>query len=92
MSEELTYAGQRVVDTWLEAQKAVASARDQLNRRDTDLLNATAQLGKWLLPSDAKPGEKIAVWHGDSLIQAEVVANRDPIITVRLRGKHLHAA
>lgn len=55
-----------------------------------DLAKATDLLAKWLLPGDAKPGEKIAVWYGDSLVQVEAPHDgQKPTITVRTRGKSM---
>ena len=44
-------------------------------------------LARWLMPDDMKVGEKIAVWHGSSLFQVELVSVGEPIVTVRTRGK-----
>jgi hypothetical protein len=42
-----------------------------------------------MLPEDAKPGEKIAVWHLDALVQVEVAGemNCDHGVTIRKRGR-----
>lgn len=100
---EVTAAGSRLITQWLSAQEQVDRTRDELSRRHLDLREAETALAKWLTPSDAKPGEKIAVWFGDSLIQVEVggVPQGEPVngvgpaptqtrVTVRTRGKHFH--
>lgn len=83
-----TSEGTRAIKAWLGAQEELRRAKDNLNRRECDLKNVESALAKWLLPPDAKVGEKIAVWYGDSLIQGEVCEDRT-IITVRSRGKRL---
>ena len=87
--DTVTPEGRRRIEHWQHAQLEVRRCKDRLNSAETTLTNAIIELGKWLLPSDAIPGEKIAVWFGDSMIQAEVRHNRDPLITIRTRGRAL---
>lgn len=88
---DLTKDGERLVQAWVRAQEEVESCKRHLNSAQTDLINSQNALGRWLLPDDAKPGEKIAVWHGDNLIQAEAPETpfngHDIKVTVRKRGK-----
>ena len=87
---DLTKDGERLVQAWVRAQEEVENCKRRLYSAQTDLANSQNALGKWLLPDDAKPGEKIAVWHGDNLIQAEAPergAPNDIKVTVRTRGK-----
>jgi hypothetical protein len=70
-SGALTSEGERLVRAWLDAKKGVEHAESQLNSAECALANAHDALAKWLAPGDMKVGEKIAVWHGDSLIQVE---------------------
>lgn len=90
-TDKLTSDGERLVKAWLGAQEQLATAKSMLNRSECDLANSQNALAKWMLPADAKPGEKIAVWHGDALIQVQVPAEgsdrRDPVVTIRSRGK-----
>jgi hypothetical protein len=67
-------------------------AKNEVQQKETNLINSQNLLSKWLLPEDAKIGEKIAVWYGDSLIQVTVLDGRDPEITIRTRGRKLNAA
>lgn len=91
---DVTPEGERLIKRWLAAQDRLGRAKSEVNSADVELRNSANALSKWLLPDDAKPGEKIAVWFGDSLIQAEVPAQggppRDPQVTVRKRGRRLH--
>lgn len=88
-----TSEGERLVKNWLSEQEHLERCKSDLNRAQCDLANAKNALAKWILPNDAKKGEKIAIWYGDSLIQVEVENEfHDTTITVRVRGRHLHAA
>lgn len=89
--------GTRLIKRWEEAKRDVERAKSRVNSAECDLLNATNDLAKWMLPEDAKPGEKICVWHIDALIQVEVGNNAPPgdhQITIRKRGREyaLHRA
>lgn len=86
--------GERLIKQWLSATERLERAKSEKNSAECDVVNAQNALAKWLLPDDAKPGEKIAVWFGDSLIQAEVPQEigRDAKVTIRTRGKRGLAA
>lgn len=95
-----TADGERLISAWLAACEQVDRSRQQLYGRQSDMENAESALVAWMLPPaiEAKPGERIAIWAGDSLIQVEVgglesgdgpVRDRSPTrVTVRFRGKH----
>lgn len=97
---DVTSEGARLIAAFLAAQKSVDMARSALNSAECDRDNSERALAKWLMPSDMKPGEKIAVWHGDSLFQVELAPREsfsteggashidyEPKVTVRTRGK-----
>ena len=98
---EASREGARVIDQWLKAKAQVKACQDQLSHAHLAVSDAEHDLVAWLMPGDAKPGEKIAVWYGDSLIQVEVGgietgAEAAPdgcravthnVITIRARGK-----
>lgn len=69
---EVVSEGKRLIELWLTARNRVENLDMQRSSAACDVLNAEAALAKWLAPDDAKPGEKIAVWFGDSLIQVEI--------------------
>ena len=77
---DVTSEGTRLIKRWFGAVECLSQARSNTISCECEVANSANELGKWLLPPDAKPGEKIAVWFGDSFIQAEVTAG-DPIIT-----------
>lgn len=85
--QNVTRDGERAIKGWIAARDSLKRAEGAVARAELEMANASADLGAWLLPHDASPGEKISVWYGDALIQAEVT-NGAPIITVRSRGKH----
>ena len=98
---DVTAEGSRLITYWLQAIETVDRAKSGLSRAQTDEMNAQEALAKWLMPTDMKPGEKIAVWHGDSLFQVELAPRERisvpggevhtdyvPKVTIRTRGKH----
>lgn len=91
---DVTSEGKRLIDQWVRSRDHVAQLKRQLNSAECDMMNNHNALAKWLLPDDAKPGEKIAVWHGDNLVQVEVAGglHGDHLVTVRTRGKRGLAA
>lgn len=91
MADEASPDGQRLIANWLKATEQVDLYKRELNRAECNEQNAHNELAKWMVPSDAKPGEKIAIWHGDSLFQVEVFGHgRDPKVTIRTRGRRFH--
>ena len=98
MSENrLTSQGEALVRDWVLATQRVERLKAELNRATCDRDNAESALSKWLLPPDAVVGEKVAVWFGDSLIQATahtcIGSNTwcGPVV-VRLRGQKFDEA
>lgn len=89
--EVLTADGKRFVNGWKDAQTALASAKQRVSSEESRLSNAESALIKWLCPEDVKVGEKLAVWHLDSLIQVEVTGLTPTRgkLSVRARGDSL---
>ena len=82
--------GERLIDIWQSAQQSLEYAKQRLSKTECELSNATRELGKFLLPSDASAGERYCVWFGDSLISAEIVDVHGKIVVeIRKRGKSL---
>lgn len=82
--------GERLIDRWQSAKKGLEYAKQCLSKAECELSNATNDLSKFLLPSDAKTGEKYCVWFGDSLISATIeVTGMVPVVEIRKRGKSL---
>lgn len=102
--EPLIHEGSTLVKNWLGAQERLRRAESEVVSAQVDVANSARDLAKWMLPDDAKPGEKIAMWHGDSLIQIEVPQEQShsigggsgggggtgSLITVRKRGRALN--
>lgn len=86
---EVSSDGKYKIDVWLACDRVLRSHRERMKSLESDLKQAEYNLAKWLLPSDAKPGEKIAVWYGDSLIVGELDDANGGKITVRDRGGSL---
>lgn len=66
--------GERRVEAWLRAKRDTKRVSIELDNARLAESSAECELAKWLLPDDARSGEKIAVWYGDSLIQVEVAS------------------
>jgi hypothetical protein len=91
--------GVQLINRFRSAQQGVQESKRALNSAECELSNAERALAKWLMPSDMKPGEKIAVWHSDWLFQVElkpreaatdggtIVTDYEPVVTIRTRGK-----
>lgn len=88
---DVTCMGEEKIKRWLGAQRESDDLNRRARRASCDLANSEIDLGKWLTPDDAKPGEVFCVWFGDSLIQATVgqSGRSDIKVTVRKRGESL---
>ena len=89
---EPTKDGKDYIDRWTAAQEEVRRCKSSLNSAECEMSNSTNALGEWMMPNDAKNGEKFCVWYGDSMIQVVKQVNGDYDITVRARGKALARA
>lgn len=98
----VTADGSRLIQDWIQATQRVRRLKEELNGAECAASNAEQALAKWLMPGDMKPGEKIAVWHLDSLFQVEIPmvtqyseggsprqVPGDPKVTIRTRGRRL---
>jgi hypothetical protein len=90
------------IKRYIDSRARLDQAERSLRVAQGEATDAECELAKWLMPKDMKPGEKIAVWAGDSLFQvelapvdtlaigtngrAEAVVQHKPKITVRTRG------
>ena len=82
--------GLDLIKDWERASHQAIRARIAHKEADEVLKLAEGKLAKWMLPHDAKPGEKFGVWVGNDLIQVEAAGscpNDDHIITIRQRTK-----
>ena len=90
MSEDkATMEGAELIKRWERAKRSLEQAKSAVNSAECELANAANALAKWMLPEDVKPGEKICIWHLDSLIQVEATKDTmaDAKITIRKRGR-----
>lgn len=86
----LTVDGEAKAKAWKRAEERLASAKSEVNSAETDLKNMTNEFGRWLMPPDAKVGEAISVWMGDSLVQAEMTDKNGHgtfRVSLRYRGR-----
>lgn len=84
---QVTSDTERLVKNWLEAQEELRTAITNQQRKTTELHQAAEALAKFLLPADVKPGEKIGIWYGDSLILAEQTEAGEYNCRVRTCGR-----
>lgn len=82
---DVTSEGRRLIDGWTAAVTNERRVRTSLDSASQSRAAAEQALAKWLLPHDAKPGETIAIWYGDGLIQVE--NTEPPTVSIRTRGR-----
>ena len=68
-TDGVTRTGRLLIQDWSNAMVRVERLKAELNRAETEALNAEVALSRWMLPRDAKKGEAISIWFGDSLLQ-----------------------
>lgn len=83
MGKEANREGEQHIKRWELAVRNLKRLKEQVNSAECELLNATNDLGNWLLPSDASYGEQFCVWYGSEIIVA--TCNRDGEYTVKKR-------
>jgi hypothetical protein len=83
---DITY---QKIKRWADAEATLIRHKKQVSASEVELTNANNDLGKFLMPDDAKDGEVFSIWYGDSLItvQKDGGPRLDYKITVRQRGK-----
>jgi hypothetical protein len=62
---EANHKGKKLIKTFQDACERKTNAERELNSASCAKTNARTALAKWLLPSDAKPGEKFSLWDRD---------------------------
>lgn len=82
-----TAEGERLIRAWKGAQTSLEEAKRELTRAGENVVESTRALGQWLMPRNAKKGEKAAVWFLDTLIEAEMVDERTFVIRLREQGR-----
>jgi hypothetical protein len=87
--QDVTNKGKELIERWKDATRGEESAKEKLLKAQRELQTAEEHLAHWLLPEDAKDGEKFCVWYGDSLITASESDTNGYEVTVRKRGTSL---
>lgn len=82
-----TAEGNAKIEAWKRAQRRLEQAKSEVSLAETELLNATNYLDKWLLPVDAKKDEKFAIWYVDSLIEATMIDQHNFKVSLRIKGR-----
>lgn len=94
-TSDVTDKGKQLIEHYFRSMSRLSQAEQRLHSEKLVAIEAQIDLASWLLPEDAKNGEKIAVWYGDSLIQVEVKSMTlegdfcKTEITIRKRGRSL---
>lgn len=83
----LTKDGDAKANSWKLAQTTVVRMERDLSAGRIDLREATQSFGRWLMPPDARVGEAICVWMGDTLVRAEMTQQTPPEFKIDLRYK-----
>lgn len=86
---EITSEVKRLIDTWQNNKRLLKDARNTVTVRENEFIRSEADLGRFLLPDDAKKKEKFCVWYGDSLLCVELKESGTPKLTIRNHGKSL---
>lgn len=60
------------INDWQKAKVRVEQTEKAAVVAKQDLMQAEQVLAEWLVPKDAKGGEKFCIWYGNSLIQVAV--------------------
>lgn len=84
---KLTAQGESLIASWKHCQRRVEIAQREVEQARADFAEVSNTLGKWLLPPDAKQGERIAIWWIDSLVQVELKGEGAVEVTLRYRGR-----
>jgi hypothetical protein len=56
------------IKEWIAAEEYAEKMRVEQTRANTELLNKTNELGRFLTPKDAKQDEVFNIWYGDGLL------------------------
>jgi len=68
----VTTSTQECVTGWIRAKRRVVDVKHQLSVAECELMNATNDLGRWLVPKDAKEGEQFHIWYGNGILAAQL--------------------
>lgn len=63
------------IKRWIDAERRLERAKDELESASSELDNVTNDLGRYLAPEDAAPGEVFNIWYGDGLVQVQKLAS-----------------
>ena len=74
------------IKRWKFATEELRRIKQQVDKVECELADATTDLAKCLLPDDAKANEQFCVWYVDSLIAVKH-DNGNHFVTLRTRGK-----
>lgn len=73
------------VKNWIATRQYRDRILSQLEQSKKEASFATNELGKWLLPNDAKKDEEFNIWYGSGILQAKLVNPQEGIYEVKWR-------
>lgn len=90
----VTGEGEKLIEQWLKAEQAREQAQKSLTNALNNAQQTESNLARWLLPDDAKTGEVISIWFGDSLIQVQCTQTKPNrgVVSIRQSGKSISEA
>lgn len=80
---EPTREGEKLLKEWYAARDRHERAKRDESATRCDLANAEIAFAKWMLPPDAKTGERFLMWHYQQLIQVEKTEPGEVRVTIR---------
>lgn len=69
---EISNTGRDLIKKWHEAGQRVNDVKSNLNRVETDFLNAAIKLTKWAVPKDAQIGDNFLLPVGEGFLNIRV--------------------
>lgn len=88
MNFRVTTEGQRKIEAWHGAMVHQTRCARELKSAQDTVKHWEGDLGKWMCPADAKPGESFSIWFGDALIEVTKNKNLTRPYTIKLRRRH----
>lgn len=82
----ITNESAKLIKDWQRTKKQAVNARQNYLSSLKSREAAKRKLADWLLPKDAKVGEKFCIWYGDSLIQVSIINEGPPrVVSIMIR-------
>jgi hypothetical protein len=84
-----SHQGRKLIKAYQSAVERKRVAERELNSASCAKTNATNDLARWIMPKDAKPGEKFSIWdqdmHGNECLFEVTAPQGDGYANVAMR-------